>query len=86
MEKDKKKNILTIQLEVDDKLEVYKIVSELAMFHKVIASKWKNHDEKFDKKNLPFHFMKDNKKIKAKYKDIHEMQKIQKLNKKFKEI
>ncbi len=67
--KEKKEKII-VEVEVSGKLEAYSVVSDLALSHKVISAKFGDHREKFDKKNTPFHFMKNNNKNILKFRNI----------------
>jgi len=63
-------NILIVKVQCKNKVDAYKIVSELNFEFEVLSAKFNGVKEKFDKKNTPFHFMKDNKKNKKKFRDI----------------
>jgi hypothetical protein len=64
-----KKTIL-VEVEVDDDIEAYKIVSELAFEFNVLSAKYGELKEKFNKENTPFHFLKNNKNNKKSFRDI----------------
>ncbi len=70
MKKTIKKQIITVDVEVNGKLEAYSVVSDLALSYKVVGAKFADHEEKFNKENTPFHFLKDNKKTTMKFRDI----------------
>lgn len=65
-----KNNKLIVEIEVTDDIEVYEVVSGLAFGHKVVSAKIGTREEKFDKDNTPFHFLKDNKNNKKVFRDI----------------
>ncbi len=55
--------MLKITIKVQDKIEAYKIVSELGMEHDIISADLDGYREKFSLKNPPVLFMRDNKKV-----------------------
>jgi len=63
-------NILTVKVKVKNNVEAYKIVSELGFDFEVINAKLNGHNEVFDKKNTPAHFLRDNSKNKKSFRDI----------------
>lgn len=52
------KEILTIEAEVKDDLEAYKLLNRINFEFKVLNSKYKGQDHKFDADNLPKNFLK----------------------------
>jgi len=73
----KKKTIL-VEVEVNDDIEAYQVVSELAFEFNVLSATYGEYKEKFNKNNTPFHFLKENKKNKKVFRDIQK----ERLNKK----
>jgi len=65
-----KKGIVTIEIEVENDVQAYQAVSELAFSHRVVSAKYGKNKEVFDKKNTPFHFLKNNKNNKKTFRDI----------------
>jgi len=52
------KEILTIEVEVQDDLEAYKLLNRINFEFKVLNSKYKGQDYNFDADNLPKNFLK----------------------------
>jgi hypothetical protein len=52
------KEILTIEVEVQDDLEAYKLLNRINFEFKVLSSEYKGQNHKFDTKNLPKNFLK----------------------------
>jgi hypothetical protein len=50
--------ILTIDIEVKDDLDAYRVLNRTNFEHNVLGSKYKGQSYKFDKDNLPKHFLK----------------------------
>ncbi|NCD40548.1 MAG: hypothetical protein EOL88_00500 [Bacteroidia bacterium] len=71
-----KKNIVIVEVEVADDLEAYQVVTECNFQHKVIRAEYNGTKEEFNKVNTPFHFLKDNKKIKKKFRNILKERKL----------
>jgi hypothetical protein len=59
--------ILKIKIKVSDKIEAYKIVSELGLEHEVVEAEFNGKKEEFDKENIPAYFLRDNNKNIAKF-------------------
>lgn len=68
-EKLKKKTII-VEVEVNDEIEAYQVVSSLAFEHSVLNVRYGKYREDFDKKNTPFHFLKNNKNNKKSFRDV----------------
>ncbi|MFH0892448.1 MAG: hypothetical protein V1867_06750 [Candidatus Falkowbacteria bacterium] len=54
--------ILTIKIEVQDKIEAYNVLSRLSFEHRVLEAELDGHKEVFDAGNKPAYFMRDNNK------------------------
>lgn len=52
------KEILTIEIEIQNDLEAYKLLNRINFEFKVLNSKYKGQDHKFDAENLPKNFLK----------------------------
>lgn len=52
--------ILTLKIEVQDKLEAYNVLSRLSFEHRVLEADLDGHHETFDADNKPAYFMRDN--------------------------
>lgn len=52
------KEILTIEVEVQDDLEAYKLLNRINFEFKVLSSKYKGQNNKFDTDSLPKNFLK----------------------------
>jgi hypothetical protein len=65
-----KSKILTVEINVANKLEAYKAVADLAFSHKLKGAKFEGHKETFDDENTPFHFLKNNKKNNKTFRDV----------------
>jgi len=59
--------ILKVKIKVSDKLEAYRIVSELGLEHSVVEAEFNGKTEEFNDKNIPAYFLRDNKKNIAKF-------------------
>jgi len=69
-EKINKKNKVIVEVEVNDDVEAYMVVSELAFEFNVLSAQYGDHKEKFNKENSAFHFLKNNKNNKKTFRDI----------------
>lgn len=58
---------LQITINVEDKIEAYRIVTEVGLEHEVVGADFDGYKEKFGKDNSPAMFMKDNKKTMLKF-------------------
>jgi hypothetical protein len=52
------KEILTIEVEVRDDLEAYRLLNRINFEFKVLNSKYKGQNQKYDAGNLPKNFLK----------------------------
>jgi len=52
------KEILTIEIEVSDDAEAYRILNRISFENKVVGAKYKKKDYLFNETNLPKHFLK----------------------------
>lgn len=64
------KKRLIVEIEVENDVQAYQAVSELAFSHKVKSAQFGKVKEDFNEINTPFHFLKDNKKNKKSFRDI----------------
>lgn len=52
------KEILTIEAEVKDDLEAYKLLNRINFEFRILSSKYKGQNQKYDADNLPKNFLK----------------------------